>query len=193
MHRQHKDEAYERGFDTKGVFPRSLGGTSDSSRTGIEDKTRALPTGSIDSSWKGQRKDWTGWLRFDHLEWTAREWQLRQLGTVATLRGVLWLSLISFLSDRWTMMMMTRVTEWPSGRGDHDRVTGWSKWPRPLFRPIRTRVYIWMASRLVWKKCLSFTFYLAQGEVFPPNSDKNCQFSTSISAQNGFRMCSLAS
>ena len=66
-----------------------------------------------------------------------------------------------FLSDQWTMMRTTRGTERPSGRRDHDQVTRWSKWPRPLFNPIRTRVYSWMPSRLVWKKCLSFTFYLA--------------------------------
>ena len=57
-----------------------------------------------------------------------------------------------FLSDQWTMMMMTRETEGPSGRSDHDQMTWWSKWPRPLFNPIRTRVFSWMPSRLVWKK-----------------------------------------
>ena len=59
-----------------------------------------------------------------------------------------------------------RATERPSGRSDHDRVTWWSKWPRPLFNPIRTRVYSWMPSRLVWKKCLSFTF-ISPKEKFP--------------------------
>ena len=160
-----EDGGEEGSLETKGAFSSTWRVSSDSTRSEIETKSS-----SSDNEIFLPRRRST-------LEWTVRGWQLRQSRTVATVRGVSrLLSNSFFLSDQWTMRMMIEqlkdpvvevtTTEWPSGRSDHDRVTWWSEWPRPLFNPIRTRVYSWMPSRLVWKKCLSFTF-ISPKEKFP--------------------------